>query len=241
MMIPFIAANNGKIAENDSQTGFRFIGDENQNAINAMNYVVDNIKARNYIHPRSPVRDHGVAIHEQLCRGEAVFAFANYSLLKNITIQAPGHETDFTFGIIPPPMGNDAIREGQQNYISVSASEVIYTINLNIPEPREVAAIIVALANRTTKTERLIEYEAYNTLQDSDSREMLEIMLANNVVDVSRVVAASRTQGDHGTTGAYNRILGQRATAAQAMQEMKSSIQAQYDVVNNLIQGITLS
>jgi hypothetical protein len=243
IMTPFIISNNGRITENNKTTGLMFVGDENQNALDAMNFVVDRIVAMDTLHPRSPLRDHGTTIHVQFCGGEAVFAFDNYLLLKNISKKTAGFETDYTFGILPPPMGNDAIREGRAEYLSVTTYEVRYSICAGADNPREAAAILVAMANRTVKTERVIEHEAANTLFDGDSKDMLILMLNNNTADLMNIASPGYYSGPDpwGPGRYYYRFLSQTTSSEQAMRDARTIMQMHFDVLNDMIDNTFLS
>jgi len=235
IMPSFIASNNGHITVN-TEAGFQFVGDTNENALEAMNFLVNNIAERNFFHPISPIHGHGISIAREVADGEALFIFDYYAMLRNLRDQNPGYETDYVFGLLPPPRGPRA-----DGYISVLYAEVLYHIVNDIDRPEQIAAVLVAMANRTIQRPYLVlEHELRYTLHTNASGEMLELMLNNVVIDISRVVAASRTAGDHGTTGAANRILGMRATPIQSMQEMVGSIQDQFNTVNDMIAGIFL-
>jgi hypothetical protein len=236
IMPSLIASNNGAIAVNTIE-GIYFVGDINENALEAMNFAVSNIAHRGYFHRTSPVSGHGNNILPAVVNGEAFFIFDYYQMLRNLTAQNPGYENDFTFGLLPPPLGPKATE-----YTSVLYSEVIYHIANDIRWPEEAAAILVAMANRTIqRPETVIDHELRYTLQNQNSADMLEILMNNVTIDISRVVAQARTQGDMGTTGAVNRILGMRATPIQAMIEMATQQQEWYNVVNDLIRGIHLA
>jgi ABC-type glycerol-3-phosphate transport system substrate-binding protein len=229
---PMIAANNGTIAQRTPGGGLVFVGAENGPALHAMNTVQDWME-RNWFHPYAPRSGHfatGVGVGGVMSRGDAFFAFGEYALIKNLTRQAVGYQNEFNFGIIPTPIGPNATE-----FTSVITSEMLYHVMNDIDRPEEAAAILVAIANRTAqRTYRVIAHELNYTLQTMDSAQMLEIMLNNIVVDVSRIHGASRSGGGSGIVAAGLRILRLETTPVQAMQEISAMVQHWFDELDAL-------
>ena len=230
IMNPFIASNNGQMVTNTAN-GFQFVGYRNDNALDAMNFL-QRLNNNGFFHPTRPdTAWHSVAINDEFARGEAVFAFAPYALLRNLTNQRPGYENNFVFGLLPTPVGPQGLGVN-----TVITSDVIYHIAADIRAPHEVAAILVAMANRTTlPSSWIVQDEAWYTFQTDGSVDMLELMLDNAVADISRVVAASRTAGVHGVTGSANLILHSQLTPIQAMQQMADQMAYWLDNINAAI------
>jgi len=226
----FVASNNGTIVDR-TPDGLRFVGDTNDNALEAMNFI-RTIAERDFFHPMSPRHQHFSTEHFGgiLARGEALFAFGEYATMKNLTRQAIGYENDFTFGILPPPIGPRGT-----NFVGVISSDMLYHVMYGIERPEEAAAVLVAIANRTgQRTYRMIDHERRYSLQSEASAEMLEILLNNIVIDVSRIHGSSRSAGAQGLVGAGLRILRLEQTPVQSMQEIAPLAQVWFDELNAL-------
>jgi hypothetical protein len=225
IMPAFIASNDGLLAQHTPQ-GLRFVGHSNDNALAAMNFVYD-LAGRNVFHPFSPRGGHNSHGHigTAMGAGDAMFAFSWYSLIKNLTNGVPGYETVYTFGILPTPMGPNAAGFG-----TVVHNEILYKILADIQRPEEAAAILVAIANRTSQPrEELIAHELMHSLQSVESAEMLEIMLSNVRVDVSRIHGGSRSAGGNAMVAASLRILQTAQTPVAAMQQIADQMQIWFD------------
>ena len=226
----FIASNNGTIVETGSG-GLTFVGDVNDNALAAMNFI-RSMAEREFFHPSAPRHAHFATEHVGgvMARGEALFLFGEYATMKNLTRQALGYENDFTFGILPPPIGPNGT-----NFTAVITSEMLYHVMADIERPYQAAAILVAIANRTAqRTYRVVDHERRYSLQSEASAEMLEILLNNITVDVSRIHGGSRSAGGQGIVGAGLRILRLEHTPVQAMQYIGSQVQTWFDALNDL-------
>jgi len=229
----FIASNNGRIAERMPNGSIQFVGDINDNALDAMHFVQSMALRNGFIHPRAPRSTHFIqndTMGRIMASGEAFFAFSEYALIRNLTRHTVGYESDYDFGIIPPPVGPN----GTGITTSVS-SELLYHVMADIRAPREAAAILVAIANRTAqRTYRVIQYESNYSLQSSGSAEMLELLLNNVVIDISRIPGQTRQGGGQGIVAAGLRILRGEHTPIQAMQYIQSQVQVWYSYLDDL-------
>jgi len=114
-------------------------------------------------------------------------------------------------------------------------TEVLYHVMYGIDRPYQAAAILVAMANRTrTATYRLIDHELRYSLMDNDSAEMMEIMLSNVKIDISRIHGSARTSGGESLVAANNRMLNGDETPVVAMQRIAPSMQMWFDTLNTL-------
>jgi ABC-type glycerol-3-phosphate transport system substrate-binding protein len=227
LIVPqFIAANNGTLALSTPE-GIIFVGHENDNALEAMNFV-RSFAERGFFHPQSGNRDAPVGLAAS--RGEVLFIFNWFDTMKNLTRQHPGHDGDYSFGILPPPMGPRATE-----YTTSVYTEVLYHIMADIPHPEEAAAVLVAMANRTRmKTDTKILHELRFSLQDEASAEMMQIMLNNVTVDLSRIHGSARSAGGDTIVAGMNRMLRGEETPVQAMQRIAPQMQNWFNQLNSL-------
>lgn len=176
----FVFANGGTFTENTA-AGYQYTA-LSDNTLEALNYLVDLAKS-GYISPNANVVS---TIETNYANGDAVFMFGNYAALKkykNGTI-----ETTYTFGMVPAPLGPNG-----EDYNAVSYTDALFHIVNGTDKPQEVAAILMAMANRTSKnSETMVEQELMNTLFDEESGEMLQLMYDNMKCDFSRVMTAGR-------------------------------------------------
>jgi len=227
-----VGSNNGRIAENTAD-GLRFVGDINEPALAAM-HLIQSFGERGWFHPYVPTHNHSSLGHvgTALANGEAFFGFSWYSMIKNLTRQAPGYEGEYTFGIIPAPIGPN----NTTGHTTVVHNELLYYVMSEIERPYQAAAILVAMANRAgQRTYRVLQHEARYSLQSDASVEMLEMMLNNITIDVSRIHGASRTAAGTGIVGAGLRILRSDTTPVVAMQEIQGTMQGWFDDLNAIV------
>lgn len=208
-----VFANNGTYAEN-TDTGYVYKA-LSDNTLEATNFAADLVK-RGYVHPTSGKT---TDIEKAFADGEALFFFGNYNSLKNYTIgKVP---TEDSFGLLPAPRGPQGA-----GYNSVAYTDALYHIMNNIEKPEEAAAVLVAIANRTSKR-NMIDTELMYTLQDEESAEMLQLMYDNVVLDTSRTVSTARST----IKGANTAILALEQTPKEAYESIEATIQSQYDEV----------
>lgn len=209
-----VYANNGTYAENTT-AGYKYTA-LSDNVLEATNFGVDLIK-KGYTHPKSGLKNS--EIDTPFANGEIVFYFCEYNLLKMITSgQLP---SEYTFGLLPAPRGPHG-----KGYNSVSYTDSLFHIMNNVKNPEQVAAVLTAIANRTSKKD-ILKTELKYTLQDEQSAEMLKLMYDNVTLDCARGISTAR-----GTiAGANNQILKLQQTPKQAYESIQEAIQSQYDAV----------
>lgn len=210
-----IYANGGSMATyEDGKYTFTGLTD---NTLEAINYAVD-WQTKGYLHPKSNARSTN---EKNFAAGECVFFCTNYASLKKYT--QGDIECNYEIGLLPGPLGPN----GDGEYNAVSYTEAMFNVMDNVDKPEEVAAILVALANRTGKRD-MIETELMNTLQDEESAEILQVMYDNMVCDYSRSISTTRTL----CKGANESILNLEKTPKEAYEEIASQIQTYFDEYN---------
>jgi len=222
----FVAANGGSFSESTAN-GYKFTA-LSDNTLEAMNYLVDLAKS-GYIHPGSEDKKNAELTYS---KEEAVFFAGGYSIIKKF--KNGTFDTNSEFGLLPAPLGPNG-----KEYGTISYTEDMYHIVNGIEKPEEVAAVLVAIANRTSKnTDQILEQELMSTLFDEDSGEMLELMYNNSQCDYSRVFSEARKI----LPPAIRSTLKQSETTEftfektpkEAMEEIEASIQSAYDNVTML-------
>lgn len=217
LWIPMLVyANGGSMATyEDGKYMFTGLSDK---TLEAINYAVD-WQTKGYLHPKSNARSTN---ETNFANGECVFFCTNYASLKKYT--QGDIECNYEIGLLPGPLGPS----GDGEYNAVSYTEAMFNVMDNVDKPEEVAAILVALANRTGKRD-MIETELMNTLQDEESAEILQVMYDNMVCDYSRSISTTRTL----CKGANESILNLEKTPKEAYEEIASQIQAYFDEYNS--------
>jgi len=211
-----IYANGGEVATyKDGKYMFTGLTD---NVLEAVNYAVD-LKAKGYIHEISDTSSS--AVTKAFANGEAVFYFGIYNELKKYTKGEV--ECNYEIGLMPGPLGPS----GNGEYNAVTYTESMFHVMENTEKPEEVAAILVALANRTGKHD-MIETELMNTLQDEESAEVLQLMYDRMICDFSRSISKPRSL----IMDANKSSLLQEKTPKEAYEEVASQIQAYFDEYN---------
>ncbi|MBE5960459.1 MAG: extracellular solute-binding protein [Lachnospiraceae bacterium] len=207
-----IYANGGSCAEY-TDSGYKFTALSDQ-TLEAINLAVD-WKQKGYMHPSCEKRKEAEGI---FANGEAVFFFTNYASLKKYTQGTIPMED--SVGLLPGPAGPS----GDGNYNAVSYTEALFHVMNNVEKPDEVAAVLVALANRTAKRD-MIETELMETLQDEESAQMLQLMYDNMNCDFSRSISLSRIP----LSAANKEIMNLEKTPKEAYEELETTIQTVYD------------
>lgn len=210
-----IYANGGSIAKyEDGKYSFTGLSD---NTLEAINYAVD-WQTKGYLHPDSDARKKN---ETTFANGGSVFFVANYTALKKYTQGTI--ECNYEIGLLPGPLGPN----GDGQYNAVSYTEAMFNILDNVEKPEQVAAVLVALANRTGKHD-MIDTELMYTLQDEESAEILQVMYDNMVCDYSRSISTTRTL----FAAANKAILALEKTPKEAYEEIASQVQAYFDEYN---------
>lgn len=162
--------------------------------------------------------------YDGFSKGKCVFYFDFYGDLQKLTQNTAGSDgvqtvTDYHFGLLPCPLGPNGDK----------CHGVTYSVDLKmivdgVDKPEEVAAVLVAIANRTSKTpENIYEIEAASTVNSQDDLDMLKLMYEDMRYDVSRTVRKIKT-ADPG-----NNVLQLKKTAAVALEEIAENTQAVYN------------
>ncbi len=214
LFIPvLIYANGGSLATyEDGKYQFTGLTD---NTLEAINFAVD-LQTKGYISPQSEV-DAVTAF----ANGEAVFLFDIYNTLKKLTTGET--ECNYEIGLMPGPLGPS----GDGEFNAVTYTEHLFHVMDNVEKPEEVAAVLVALANRTSKHD-MIDTELTYSLQDEESADVLQHMYDNMKCDYSRSISTTRSL----MVGANKSILKLEKTPKEAYEEIASQVQAYFDEYN---------
>jgi len=169
--------------------------------------------------------------------GQCVFYFDFYGDLQKLTQGSV--ETNYSFGLLPHPLGPTYSSQGadvcKQNYHGVTYSADMKMIAAGVEKPEEVAAVLVALANRTSKPAAdVLAIEMRDTLDDEESGEMLMIMYNDMRSDYSRMFTSNKV----GNAGTW--VLKLEKTAAQAFEEIAAETQALYDGTSDRSKWVTV-
>jgi len=212
LAVGLIGSNNGRIAEHTSEGGMRFVAHECDNALGAMDFLQRIISA-GFLTIEPGDRREGIV---RMADGEAVFLTGSYENLRIFTRQE--FPTEFSFGLLPFPMGAAA-----NDFVSTTPHAEFYSILANIERPEEIAAVIVAMANRLTKL-NIVETELNYGLQDMESARVLEYMLDRVVLDFSSITGVR-----HNVGSALNGIISLQQTPRQAFEMIAPIVQINYD------------
>jgi ABC-type glycerol-3-phosphate transport system substrate-binding protein len=208
-----IIANGGAVTEN-TPDGLLFVAHENQQTLDAMEYVqrliTNNLLQLGVTHFAAD------NLMPMVAGGEVMFVAGSYENLRRLTRQDP--PTEFSFGLLPIPKGDD-----MDDYVAPTHAADMFFIVDGVKEPQEVAAVLVAMANRLSKI-NIIMTELYFGVQDNDSALILEMLLERIVVDYSRATGARNR-----ITDAVNQIVAMSATPRAAFESFATQIQTSYD------------
>jgi hypothetical protein len=200
-----VYANGGRFSQ-DTPEGFLFVGHEDEATLEALTFVQTLIQQQLMVENFQAFVD-----------GSAVFAFTIYTDLRRLTLQHTPNDLG-VIGLLPYPLGPNGIANDLP-YGAVTHHVESFYISENIRNPEEVAAILVAFANRLSR-EGVIEHELRFNLQDEPSGEMLGLMLTNLQMNPTELVGGPATLGA---------VVSMSATPRQAMDAAAPSVQAQYD------------
>jgi len=217
----FIYANGGTVVELDPTTKkFKYTA-VNDKTLYAMNYLVDLI-TKGYMHPYSGQNSSSKRseLTTMYVNGEAVFNFTLYAALRDI--KSGVVQSEYEFGLLPCPIGPN----GDGEYSAVTYTENLFHIINGAQKPEELAAIIVAIANRASKSyDVLLEDEAMYSLFDEGSVDMLEILYGNVIADVSRTSSETRGQ----VVKAMDSVFKLEKTPKEALEEIEGTMQTAFD------------
>jgi len=147
-----------------------------------------------------------------------MFNFAELGTLRNLTRQQP-YPSDYRFGLLPIPRGPQ-----METYAAGIFAAHMYHIFNDIYRPEQVAAVLVAMANRLTRLD-IVQHELEHGLQDMPSGDVVAMLLDKVVVDHSRIHGGAR-----GTILNANQSIETLAeTPVQAMQRISDQVQTQFN------------
>jgi hypothetical protein len=208
----FIIANGGVVTEIMPDGSKLFVAHQNNNALEAMTFLARLAANDLFV---LDVDNHTA----WMAGGEAMFQSGSYQNLRQFTRPVPPTPpTDFVFGLLPIPKGDN-----MDDYVAPTHAADMWYILEDIPRPEEIAAILVAVANRTAKI-NIIQTELNFGVTDTESAEILEFLLERVVVDYSRLSAARNRIGE-----AVNMILRGEAGPRQAFEQFAQEIQDNYE------------
>jgi ABC-type glycerol-3-phosphate transport system substrate-binding protein len=219
MLAPSLAASNGGRFADNHDGGFTFTAHTDAAALEALGFLAE-LARGGFLHGGS-----GSALYAEYAGsvGEAVFIANNYTNLKKYYQQSVS--TDFTFGLLPFPLGSGGGEGGEYEYTNVYSSESLFHISAGTDTPEEVAAILVAMANRLSVVD-VIRRESENTLYDAESAEVLRILLDNIVIDYSMIISGGRTVMGR----AVRNVINLQQTPQTAMNVIAPQMQAIYNM-----------
>jgi hypothetical protein len=200
-----VASNAGRLVDITPE-GFVFIAHENDATLAAVDFLV-RLNLAGYIFESVDLA------WIRAANGEAMFLPGMNEPLRQFTRdQIP---TEFRFGMLPTPIGPN-----MDDYVSAQfAADMWYILN-DIPYPEEVAAVLVAMANRLTKI-NIRETELFHGLQDEQSADIMMMLLDRIVIDYSRAMGGSRNR----ITDAVRAAMTGNQTPVQAFQAQQTTIQ----------------
>ena len=101
----------------------------------------------------------------------------------------------------------------------------------NVEKPEEVAAVLVAIANRCVKHD-IENTELATSLMDEESKDMVMMMYNDMRSDISRKVTGKGTDLSNKVSSANTSVLKLEKTPAQAYSEIAEAMQQLYDTLN---------
>ena len=180
----FIFANGGRTVIRNDLGHLEFVATHNDRALEAVQYLADlaNLGLFEIIPGLIPgIGNRPYEMFERAAAGGIMFMSGGYEIVRRFTRQQTPSE--FLFGLLPIPKGDH-----MDDYVSAMYSFDMYYIVYGVHNPQEVAAILVALANRTSKL-YIIEHELRFGVRSPECAEILEMMLARQEIDYSRMVS----------------------------------------------------
>ena len=213
----FILSNGGTVTQVMPDGSKQFVGHENDRALDALGFMARLFEQNLFTLLGGPTEERDFAL-TAMADGQAMFIPGYYEHLRRLTRQEP--PTEFDFGLLPFPKGDHM----DDFVVTTHNSEQFYIIK-DAPNPEEIAAILVAMANRISKI-NIIETELNYGVQDTESAEILEMMLEQHrwVMDYSRLSSARNN-----VTNAINMVINLQSTPRQAFETFALTIQQNYD------------
>lgn len=223
--IPMLVFANGGTFSENTASGYKYTA-LSDNTLEALNYIVDLAK-KGYVHPESENRSTN---ETNFANGESVFMLTNYTTVKKF--KQGTIDTEYEYGMVPAPLGPN----GDGEYNSVTYTNALFHVSNGVEKPEQVAAVLVAMANRTSKDEdTIIEHELMNSLFDEESGEMVSLMMGNIKCDFSRTVSTARSAISSAVTSMLKKNKETEFTFSktpkEALEEIEANVQAAFDSV----------
>jgi ABC-type glycerol-3-phosphate transport system substrate-binding protein len=211
LFYPAMVAANGSTVATYENGVYTFNGLAAE-CLEALNYTVD-WQNRGYYHPESNNRKTNEG---NFSAGEAVFMVTNYATLSKL--KAGGSlESQYTYGLLPMPIGPS---NTAKQYNAVSYTEAMFNVMDNVEKPEEIAAVLVAIANRCSKHDMVDSELLAGNLMDNESGDMLQLMYDNMICDYSRSISTTRGKVSAACTSIYK---GEK-TPQVAFEEIKAEV-----------------
>jgi len=180
----FIFANGGRTVEHDAGGHLVFVGHENDLALEAVNFL-SNLRANGLLEIIPGlvigVGNRPYEMYERAAAGRIMFMSGEYEIVRHFTRQQTPSE--FIFGLLPIPRGDH-----MEDHVAAMLRYDMYYIVYDAHNQEEIAAILLAMANRLSKMD-IVEHELRHGLRDAESGIILEMMLQRQVIDYSRMVS----------------------------------------------------
>ena len=218
----FMKANGGTLID---FVGGRavFVGDINEPALEAFAFL-QRMHQNNWIYNGTwSAGDANTSAWMRAAAGDIMFLAGLYEPLRQFRrAEIP---TDFHWGMLPTPMG-----PRMTEYVSAQVAADMWYIANDTHNHHEIAAILVAMANRLSKI-NVVQHELEVGLFDEESAEIMYMLLNNVVVDYSRAVGGARNEISSG----LNNVIQGFQTPVAAMQARAQVIQNHLDTVDFLV------
>jgi ABC-type glycerol-3-phosphate transport system substrate-binding protein len=207
----FVYSNGGRFSV-DTPTGYQFVGHEDEATLAALTFIqtliADNLMVENF--------------YTDFIAGQSAFGFTIYNDLRGITTQRLVNDLG-VIGLLPYPLGPEAIANNLP-YGAVTHHVESFYVAEGIQNPEQIAAIIVAFANRLSR-DGVIEHELNFNLRDEPSGDMLEIMLLNHAMNPTELVGGAAT---------ITNVINLSQTPRTAMESAAPFVQANYDAATGI-------
>lgn len=233
LIFPMAVFSNGGSIAKRVDGGLAYVADRDGKAIAAADWLY-RLREKGYLAPgrekESGGSEGGAAAQsglgfEDFKAGKCVFFFDNYRDLSKLVIYGSSqHLIDTSswnfYGLLPHPLGPDS----DGTYHSVTCSASMQAICAGVEKPEEVAAVLVAIANRVDRSlEDFYEIEMSCVLNSSNDLEMLKILCSDMRSDLSRVAASQEIDG------AFKQVLKLEQSGREAFESVAEELQKIYD------------
>ena len=205
-----IASNGGQLITRNADGTMTFVGHTDEATLEALYWTMTLID--------DGLLRHGVDVSRFFDMGNALFIMGGYNNLRDRGSTGMIN-TDARVGLMPLPRG-----PRMDGFTTRTFSSAMFYVIDGIPSPDEVAAVLVAFANRWPRTD-VIAHELAYALMDEESAEVMAYLLQVMDIDFSRTIGSAR--GPIGT--ASNSIILGNQTPVQAMQAIAIEVQAALD------------